>query len=449
MPVFKKKQKAFDHTKTLILGFLIIIAVGTVLLFLPVSSKSGTATDIIDCFITAASATCVTGITVYDTFSHWSVFGQSVIMLLVQVGGLGFITLITFFNLATGKKLGIVKANTASSDISLTGNSSPKMLFTRIVMLTLIFEIIGALLLMIRFVPKFGGYGVFMAFFTSVSAFCNAGFDVMGIEGEGVGFSNYIGDPLVMLTLSVLIFIGGIGFVVWEDLIAYRKNKKLTFHSRIVLITSGILILIGTVVYFILTFIDSDVFIDYSFGERILGSFFGSLCTRSAGFGGIPMPTASAFAKLFTLVLMFVGAAPGSTGGGVKITTIAIIVAAVRSAIIGREEAQLYRHTINKRTVYKALTTVSLSFLFVFFGFFAVHLLNPDINGVDALYETVTCFSTTGISMGLYSETNRATQILLVFIMFAGRVGPASLMLRLGKVDEKSTILPQAEIMAG
>lgn len=449
MPVFRKKSKPIEYTTTLILGFLIIIAAGTLLLFLPFSSKSGMSTDILDCFITATSATCVTGITVYDTFTHWSLFGQIVIMLLIQVGGLGFITLITFFNLTTGKKLGIVKANTATSDFTLSGSSSPKKLFTRIVTLTLIFEVIGALLLMIRFVPSFGGYGVFMAFFTSVSAFCNAGFDVMGIEGEGVGFSNYIGDPLIVITLSVLVFIGGIGFVVWEDLIGFRKNKKLTFHSRIVLITSGILLIIGTVVYFILTFIESEIFAEYTIGERILGSFFGSVCTRSAGFGGIPMPTASSFAKLFTLVLMFVGAAPGSTGGGVKITTIAIIVAAVRSAIMGREEAQLYRHTINKQTVYKALTTVSLSFLFVFLGFFAVHLLNPSVNGVDALYETVACFSTTGISMGLYSETSRATQILLVFFMFAGKVGPASLMLRLGKVDEKSTILPQGEIMAG
>lgn len=451
MPILKKKSKELAPGKTLVIGFFLIIIVGAFLLCLPFSAKNGNFTDFVDCLFTAASATCVTGISVVETYIHWSVFGQCVIMTLIQIGGLGFISLITFFNLAIGRKLGLVKASSVSSDVTMTGLAATKTIFMRIVLLSFAIETVGALVLMIRFVPLYGGYGAFMAFFTAVSAFCNAGFDLMGIEGAGTGLSVFAGDPLVLITLIFLIVIGGLGFVVWEDIIAYHRRKKLTLHTKIVLIVTASLIVTGTLIYLVVELAEPEIFGDYSAGKMILTSFFASVSARTAGFCAAPLPTANAFSKLFTSILMFIGAAPGSTAGGIKVTTIAIVVTTAWSVINGRDEAQIMKHTVSKQTVYKTLTTLFLALMFVFVGFFALHLLNPEWDAVDSLFEAMSAFSTTGFSTGLSEASGTASKLLLSFIMFAGRVGPASLMLMLTPKNGggKTTILPKGEIMAG
>lgn len=452
MPVlFQKKEKELSPARTLAIGFFVIILIGALLLCLPFSSKSGSFTDFMDCIFTAASATCVTGISVAETYLHWSVFGQVVIMLLIQVGGLGFMTLVTFFNLAIGRKLGLTKAMNVSGDLTLTGLSATKRILTRVVLLSFSVELVGALLLMIRFVPRYGAHGVFISFFTAVSSFCNAGFDLFGIEGEGTGLSIFTGDPFVLIVLSVLVLLGGLGFVVWEEIIAYPREKRFSLHSKIVFAMSALLLFSGTVMYFVIELLEGEQFGGYSFGQRLLTSFFASVSTRSAGFCAAPLPTVNSFSEMFTIVFMLIGAAPGSTGGGVKITTVAIVIATAWSVLRGREDVRIMKHSVEKRIVYKTVTVLLLSFLFIGLGFTVIFMMNLDQNPLDVLFEVASAFSTAGFSTGLAASSGTATKLLLSFIMYVGRIGPVSLMLSFtGRQSAKrSEILPKGEIMVG
>ena len=451
MPVFEKKVKALSPARTLALGFIIIIAVGALLLFLPVSSKTGSFTAIEDCIFTAASATCVTGISVVDTFNHWSIFGQVVIMLLIQIGGLGFITLVTFFNVAIGKKLGFMKAITASEDLTMTGLTSTGKIFTRVVIMSLIIETIGACLLMIRFIPSYGGYGVFMSFFTAISAFCNAGFDLFGIEQAGVGMSIFTNDPYILTVVMLIIIIGGLGFVVWEELLAYRKEKTLSLHSRVVLITTAILIVSGAVIYFIIELTEPEIFGNYTLSQRFFTSLFASVSARTAGLSAAPLPTVNSFSKMFTIILMFIGAAPGSTGGGFKVTTFAIIAATAWSVIKGKDDTHIMKHIVPKQAVYKTLTVLCLSLLFSIIGTFIVSIINSNTDSLDILFEVVSSFSTTGFSAGVSENTGAITKLILSFIMYVGRIGPVSLMLTFAgrATRNKNEILPRGDIMVG
>ncbi len=452
MPILlPKKEKEISPARTLAVGFLAIILIGAFLLCLPFSSKSGRFTDLADCIFTAASATCVTGISVTETYTHWSVFGQTVILLLIQVGGLGFVTLVTFFNLAVGRKIGLTKAMNVSGDLTLTGLSATKRIFTRVVLLSFSAELIGALLLMLRFVPRYGGYGVFISFFTAVSAFCNAGFDLFGMEGEGTGLSLFVGDPYVLLVLSALIIVGGLGFVVWEEILAWRKEKRFSLHSKIVFAMTGALLAVGTAGYFAVELAESEIFGDYSFGQKLLTSFFGSVSARTAGFCAAPLPSVNSFAELFTIVLMFAGAAPGSTGGGVKITTVAIVISTAWSVLRGREDTQILKHVVAKRVVYKTITVLFLSMVFISAGYIIIFLMNLDANPLDVLFEVVSAFSTTGFSTGFSAASGSVTKLLLSFIMYVGRIGPVSLMLSFtGRQSaNRSEILPKGQIMVG
>lgn len=451
MPILKKKQRTLAPAKTLALGFFLIITVGAFFLSLPISSKSGSFTDWADCIFTAASATCVTGISVVDTYTHWSIFGQVVIMLLIQVGGLGFITLVTFFNFVVGRKIGFLQASNVSEDLTMSGLSATKKIFNRVVMFSFAVETIGACLFMIRLVPIYGGYGVFMSFFTAVSAFCNAGFDLFGIEGVGVGMSIFVDDPYMLIVTAFLIILGGLGFVIWEELVSYKTTKKLSLHTKVVLITTVVLIVGGTLGYMLVEATESDLFGDYTFLQRLTTSFFASVSSRTAGFSAAPLPTAGSFSKMFTIILMIIGTAPGSTGGGMKVTTVAIIAATAVSVLKGREDTQMFRHRVSKQVVYKTLTTFCLAILFIAAGFSVIHLLNTNWDSLDSLFEVVSAFSTTGFSTGLSENSDSITKVILSFIMYVGRIGPVSFMLSFtGKNSKsKSEILPYGEIMVG
>lgn len=451
MPIIRKKHKSLKVARTLAIGFFVIIMTGAILLWLPISSKSGEFTSFIDCVFTAASATSVTGISIYDTYCHWTGFGQSVILVLIQIGGLGLVTLVTFFNYAIGKKIGLVKASEVSGDISMSGLDATRKLFLRIVTFTAVFEAIGAIILMFTFVPKHGAYGIFMSIFMSISSFCNAGFDVIGIEGENIGLANYINQPQVLITLGVLIFIGGIGFAVWENLYSLRRTKKLNMHSKVVLIISGCLILLGSLVYFVVMQLQPEIFGDMSLNEKILSSGFASISARTAGFTAAPIPTSSEFSKVFTMMLMFVGAAPGSTAGGIKVTTLAILLATTLSVIKNKNETQLLGHLVPKKVVYKTLTVFVLSFGFICVAFVTIYLINPSLPAMDVLFEVFSAFSTTGFTSGVTEQSGVIPKIILCITMYIGRIGPFSVMVALitNKNNDKATVLPESNIMVG
>lgn len=449
MPIIKKKAKQPNPARTLTLSLLAVIALGTVLLCLPCSSKDGTWTNFIDCFFTAVSATTTTGITVVDTFGHWTLFGQIVLLIMTQVGGLGLVIILTFFNFAAGRKMGLMKASAIAGEVSISGVVGIKRLFIRIGTYTLIMEGVGALIMGFTLVPKYGGYGAFMSVFTSISAFCNGGLDLFGI---GSGLSEYSSMPQVHAVIAALVFLGGIGFVVWDDIRNYFRTKRLTMHTKLVLIYSVALFFIGFLAYFLVTMLHGEQFEDMSVLDKAFCSAFTSVSARSAGFNIHNIALANDFSKITTTLLMFIGSAPASTGGGIRVTTLAIMLATVEAVMKNYEDARLYGHSVSKRLVYKALSVLILSVGFVVIFFAGVYLLNPQIAEVDILFEIVSAFTTTGFSAGVSAEVDPISKLLLCIAMMAGRVGPVSLLLsfKTDKGDnDKGKILPGCEILIG
>lgn len=454
MPIFKKAAKRFSPSRTLVVGFAAIIAVGTILLCLPVSSRAGEFTPIFDCLFTATSASCVTGLTVCDTYLHWSLFGQIVIALLIQVGGVGFVTIITFFNVAAGKKLGYHTLKNAAGDFSESSFEGGRRIFISIMKYTLIFELTGALILMIDLIPQYGGYGAWMSVFMSVSAFCNAGFDLLGMNGAGSSLISVRNRPVILLTLSLLIIIGGLGFIVWENFINIKERKKLSLHTKTVLFMTAVLVFGGMLFYMISESGNPKTMKDMPLWEKLLNSFFASVSTRTAGFDNLGMGDTTEFSQLGTILLMFIGAAPGSTGGGIKVTTLMVMIVTVVSYIRNKNDVELFRHKLGKLTIYRTLVisvlsmfAVALCFVFLYFSMPE----NTQAGAVQCLFDAVSAFSTSGLSAGATAVTGTAGRILLIFTMFIGRVGPVSLVMSLvmSSSKRKNIVVPDGQILIG
>ena len=449
MPILKKKQKTMQSSRVLFLGFAVIILIGASLLCLPISSKSGNFTDFIDCLFTATSATCVTGITVFDTYSQFSMFGQGVILMLFQVGGLGFLAFVTFFNFLLGKKMGWSSVKTAAADFTSDALLTPRKLFSEIILYSLAIELFGALLLMTVFIPDFGAYGVFMSVFMSVSAFCNAGFDVMGIAG---GIGNYSDNPIVVFTLLLMIFMGAIGYLVWHNVIHYRKLKRLTFHTRIVILMTAVFTLIAFITVFTAEYSNAGTIGNMPLPEKLMNSVFFSVSARTAGINTFDPSNLTSFTKIIITLLMFIGAAPASTGGGIKVTTAAVVLATVVCVLKGDEDIHIFGCKLKKDAILKTLTVLVLSIAMVLFSFIAVHRCAPHIPMQNVLFEVVSGFSTCGSSLGVAAQLNVAGKIAMIFTMFAGRLGPITIMMSLmirNKKKSKNKILPEDDILVG
>lgn len=454
MPIFKKASKRFAPARTLVLGFLVIIVTGTILLCLPIASKSREFTPIFDCLFTATSASCVTGLTVCDTYLHWSIFGQIVIALLIQIGGLGFVTIITFFNVAAGKKLGYRTLKNAAGDLSESSFEGGRKIFVSIVKYSLIFELTGAAVLAIDLVPRYGGYGIWMSVFMSISAFCNAGFDLLGMNGANTSLISAQGHPTVLITLSLLIIVGGLGFIVWENFINFRERKKLSLHTKTVLFMTAALVVGGTIFYMLSESRNPDTMKDMTFGEKLLNSFFASVSTRTAGFDNIGMSETSEFSQLGTILLMFIGAAPGSTGGGIKVTTLMVMIVTVVSYIRNKNDVELFHHKLDKLTIYRTLVISVLSMFAVAVCFVALYFSMPEgteAGAVQCLFDAVSAFSTSGLSAGATALAGTAGRVLLIFTMFIGRVGPVSLVMSLvmNSGKRKNIVVPDGQILIG
>lgn len=457
MPIIEKENKRVNPARTLVVGFLIIIAAGTALLCLPISSRSRSFTPLFDCLFTATSATCVTGLTVADTYSHWSLFGQIVIALLVQVGGLGFVTLITFFNVAAGKKLGYRTLKNVAGELSENSFEGGRRILVSIIKYSLIFELCGALIMMAVFVPRYGAYGVWMSVFMSVTAFCNAGFDLMGTDAPNTSLITVNDDPVVLITIALLIIIGGLGFIVWENFQNLRSTRKLTLHTRAVLVMSGALIAGGTVFYLLTEWNNPGTLGEMNFGEKLLNAFFTSVTTRTAGFASISMENMSEFSQLGTSLLMFVGVAPASMGGGIKVTTLLVMIMTVVSYIKNKSDVEIFRHKIDKLVVYRTLVMTVLSVFAVLMCFSALYFSMPEdaaengVGAVQCLFDAISAFSTAGLSAGATAVTGYAGKSLLIVTMFIGRIGPVSLILSLimNSSNRKNIVLPDGNIIIG
>lgn len=452
MQLNKQKNKQLNPAAVISISFLAIIIVGALLLMLPFSSAANEFTDPLTAFFTATSATCVTGLVVEDTGTYWSTIGQVIILLMIQIGGLGLVTFTSFFNFLIRKKPELHTIQVASESVNTSGFYDVKYMVKYILAISFICEMIGALVLSISYIPKFGARGIYIAVFLSITAFCNAGFDVMGMVAEPFSSMTTLShDPITITVIPILIIAGGLGFLVWTNLIEFRKRKKLEFQSKLVLITTAILIVSGMLITLVTEWNNPATLSGQSFIYKLGNSFFQSATLRTAGFNSIDIEGMTPMMKVFSIFYMFVGAAPGSTGGGIKLTTIAVIIMTISSVLSGKQYTSAMGRKIEHEVVYKALTVAMIFAFLIIISSLAIYNLNPDVSGLDAAYEVTSAISTAGLSTGVTAKCNDVSKIILIIIMFIGRVGPVSLALSISMNSKrnKNEICPVGKVMVG
>lgn len=433
MKPLKKPKFKLSVWQYLALGYLVMIVLGCVLLLLPFSSREGQATTFIGALFTSTSATCVTGLITYDTFTHWSVFGQIVILLLIQMGGLGFTTFVSVVILLMRRGLGVHERRIMMQSYGENAFHGVGKLIKRIVLGSFLVELTGALLLMIRFIPDYGALkGIYFSVFHAVSAFCNAGFDLMGTEGaEFVSLTGYAADPLVTLVISALIVVGGLGFCVWGDVIDCKFNvKKFHLYTKIVLLVSAVLLALSTVLY--LGFEWNASCKGVPFGEKLLRSVFNSATARTAGFSTTDPALLSDSGYLLTLVLMFIGGSSGSTAGGIKVGTFAVIIMGMVAAFRGRKDINIGKRRLQPELVTQALAIFAAYLFMALTGTFIICAAET-AGFMSVLFETVSAIGTVGVSLGITPSLGVLSQIVLILLMYAGRVGILTLALALGR----------------
>ncbi len=438
----------FSPTRIIVSSFAIIILIGTILLNLPIASNDGVSIGIINAVFTATSATCVTGLVIADTLTQWTLFGQIVILFLIQVGGLGIVTLATFFSVLLGRKISMKGKLLAQESISDYSFTEVVAMIKNIVLITFAIELIGAILLSFSFIPRYGAKGIYMSIFHSISAFCNAGFDLTG------GFrslTDFNGDPIVLYTTAILIIVGGLGFIVWKDLYDYRHLHRLYLHTKIVLIMSLVLIVFGAVFIFALEYSNPETMGSLTFFEKINAAIFHSVTCRTAGYNSLPLNEMTEVSKMTSILLMFIGAAPGSTGGGIKVTTFGIIVIAIASNIRGNDETIILRRKVSQEIVNKAISIASLSIVIIFI--MTVIIIGIEkISFVNVLFEVTSAFGTVGLSTGITPTLHNISKLLLIFTMFLGRVGPLTFAIAIAMKANKTShnsVYPEGKIMVG
>lgn len=450
-------QRHLTPAMTIISGFALIILLGSLFLSLPFSNNDGKWLSYQDALFTSTSAVCVTGLQVKDTALQFTVFGQTVIMILIQIGGLGFMTVATLMFILMGKKINLRERLAIKESLSETNLQGLVRLIKLIALMTFVIEGIGALLLLFTFLPEYGIKGVFMAVFHSISAFCNAGFDLLGKENSPFsGYSVYASNFIACMPLLMLIIIGGIGFGVLEDILKTRKLSRLNLHSKVVLSVTGILLLLPTVFFFAAEYTNPDTLGGMSMGGKLLASFFQAVTTRTAGFSTISQSSMTNASRFLTIILMFIGASPASTGGGIKTTVLFVILAVVWNNIRGRNQAVINRQEIPSKSIMKAITTVVFALLIITVASLMIMIAekgNPVMNSENIIFEAVSAFGTVGLSMGITPHLSLISKIIIALTMFLGRVGPLTVgiaFLSKGTTNINNIIkYPEAKIMIG
>ena len=438
-------------TQTICGSFLLVIAVGTLLLTLPISSRTGRL-GVIDAMFTATSATCVTGLVVRDTWSQFSLFGQVVILMLIQVGGLGLVTLTSFFALAARRRMGFRDLRLLGESVSADGLSKATEVLKIVIKLAAAFEAVGIVLLLFAFVPQFGAEGVWVSVFTAISAFCNAGFDLFGRFGAYSSLVPYVNNYYVQAVIMFMIMAGGLGFMVWVELAEYRKKRRLSLHAKVVLQFSAIFWVGGAVLLALLEWSNPRTMGGLSVPGKIMAALFQSVSTRTAGMNTIDLAACSPISKLLMSVLQFIGAAPGSTGGGVKVTTFAVLILTIRSVAQGRDDCVIGGHHIESKTVYRALTIIVIGAVAAFGSAVVVYYNTAEtVSVIDCIFESCSAFGTVGLSVGVTGQLNTGAKLLYMACMFMGRVGPVSLAISLTSKpdDNKRKVLPVGHINVG
>ena len=447
--IFNSMQPA----QVMVLGFGSLILFGAFILNLPISTQSGENVGFLNALFTATSAVCVTGLIVVDTSTYWNEFGQFIIITLIQTGGLGFMTVATMFSLITRKKINLRERLLIQESLNQVNLSGLVKLTRYIIVMTLVIEGIGALLLSFVFIPKLGLVkGIWYSIFHSISAFCNAGFDLMGsVTGEPFSSLNYFVDnALINFVICALIVLGGIGFPVLLDIINNRKYSKLNIHSKIVLNTTAILIIIGFLFIFIVEF--NNGLGTLSIKGKILSSLFQSITLRTAGYTTIDFTVLGESTLFFMIILMLIGASPASAGGGLKTTTIATLFLTVKAFILGKEDIEVYQRRIGTSTVRKSLGIFFIGVSLVLFGTLALTIISPGFNLIESAFEIVSAFATVGLSIGGSPNLTSLGKIIVIIFMFLGRVGSMTIFIALLSRSSKAKSkirYPEGKIIVG
>lgn len=445
----QKKKRHLSPSQIIIAGFLALIAVGCILLMLPVSTQTEGGASFTDALFTSVSAVCVTGLVVQNTVTYWSSFGQAVILVLIQIGGMGVVTVSVFLAAIAGRRIGLMQRSTMQEAISAPQMGGIVKLTSFIVKGVLIIELLGAILLAPVFCADFGiGRGIWYAVFHSVSAFCNAGFDLLGNDVAFSSLTAYVSHPAVNTTVMLLILVGGIGFLTWNDIRTHRFHlRKYRLQSKVALTMCGILILFPALYFFFFEF-SGPQWNDLNLGRKILASLFAAVSPRTAGFNTVDLTALHETGQVMTMILMLIGGSPGSTAGGMKTTTIAVLFCAAVSVFRRRNDAQMFGRRVDSSTL-KQASTLLLMYLTLFLsGGLAISCLEG-LPVLSCLFESASAVGTVGLSLGITPQLGVASRLILMALMFLGRVGGLTLVFAAFSDVQNVSKLPVEKITVG
>lgn len=443
------KNVKLSSFQFIIIGFAFVILLGSLLLMLPISTASGKGASFADALFTATSATCVTGLVVQDTATYWSSFGHAVILTLIQIGGLGVVTIALFLSIISGKKIGLLQRSTMQESISAPNVGGIVRMTGFILKVTVITELIGAILMAPVFCKDFGVKGIWYAVFHSISSFCNAGFDLMGVREKFSSVTSYSDNVIINVVIMLLIIFGGIGFVTWNDVKTHGIHiKKYKMQSKVVLLTSLLLIIIPAVFFFACEFSKAQ-WSDLTLGEKILASLFQSVTTRTAGYNTVDLSMLSGSVQTIMIILMLIGGSPGSTAGGMKTTTAALMFTSTLAVLKRRENAHAFGRRIPDEKI-KQACAVLIMYVVLFFSSAVIISEIETLPMSVALFETASAIGTVGLTLGITPQLSIVSRIILIFLMFIGRVGGFTLIYAaISTTKTKVSQLPQENITVG
>jgi trk system potassium uptake protein TrkH len=413
----------FTPTQIIVIGFALLILIGTMLLNLPIASRTEESIGFIDALFTATSATCVTGLIVVDTYTYWSLFGQIVIILLVQIGGLGFMTIAMLFSLILGRTISLKERLLVAESLNQYSLEGIVRLIKQILLGTLLFEGIGAIILSTQFIGEFGLVnGIYKGIFHAICAFCNAGFDLMGQREPFSSLTAYVHNSIVNFTIMALTIIGGLGFSVWVDIYKTRKIRNYKLHTKLVLTITAILIFGGAVLFFILEFNNPKTLKSLGLWNKMVASLFLSVSPRTVGFNTVPLPNLNNASNLLTMILIFIGGSPGSTAGGIKTVTVGVLILTVLAVCRGSKKVEVFDRTISLEVVLRAVAIIVISIIIVITATLILCIIE-DASLAEILFEVVSSYGTSGLTLGITPSLTEAGKLVLVMTMFFGRVG--------------------------
>jgi trk system potassium uptake protein len=450
--VWRKLFNKLSTAQIMVLGFGSLILLGALILTLPIVSRDGNSIGFLNALFTSTSAVSITGLVVVDTATSWNLFGQIVIILLTQIGGLGFMTVTTMLAIIIKKKINLRERLLIQESFHQFDLSGLVKLTRHVVLITFIIESFGALILSTVFIPQFGvTKGIWYSIFHAIGGFCNAGFDLMGeVSGQYSSLTYYADNITINITICGLIILGGLGFPVLLDIFKNKRFSKFSLHSKVVLTTTNILIILGAILIFAIEYNNPQTLGNLPIKDKLLGSIFQSITPRSGGFNTLDLTRLNQTSTFITMILMFVGASPSSTGGGIKTTTLAVLILTVKTFILGKEDVEVYNRRISYSMVNKAIGVSFIALTMIIICTLILTTFEPQFDIVESLYEVISAFATVGLTLGGTFGLTPIGKLVIIFCMFAGRVGSLTILIAIASRGNKQIIrYPEGKIIVG